>query len=418
MLAACAGTSPATQGGGVELLLLGTGDGALYQQMLPRFEAAHPGIRVRLTLSQTTRQTSLPTSLIGGHGPDVFWVPDPAPYLAQPLLLDLSALAAHAQFDFGAFSGPLLASCRQGTALRLLPRSASPGAYAIRTDLFAAAGLNIPSGDYTAEAMAAAWARLTGRGRVGGELRWSPTSSFYFTGWGAYLVDPANYLRSGLASTAAISCGQWMWNRFWVDGSARGQQGQNAGASFLRGTLAMRVLSCAGLPSAASAYRNLAWRLAPFPVWPARPATFADVDYYAISATTGHPRAAWLLLAYLTSSRWESAAITTSLVCPARTALWPAYLAAVRRAAPPLAQQPVEIFSTALQHDYAYPPQLFHYQTTALAVLQPFWQQIFGQGHTLTVSHGFPQAAVAVAAAERRAAVQADTVPGGAPPAA
>jgi|GEM_PF-7063584 len=411
VLAACAGGAPATRRGTVRLLLVGTGDISLYQQMLPRFETAHPGITVRLTMASPGPKQSLTTSLLGGGGPDVFWISDPAPYLGRPLLLDLSGPAARDGFDLTAFSPPVLASCRQGGSLFLLPRSVSPGAYAVRTDIFAAAGLDVPTGGYTDQDLADTWRRLTGQGRTGGDLVWSPTSSFYLTGWGASLVDAHDPLRAGLGSAEAVACGQWMWDRFWRDDSARGLQGQNATASLLRGTLAMKVVSCAGVPPAAGAYQSISWRLAPFPRWPAAPATFADMDYYGIAATTAHPAEAWLLLSYLASSEWESAAITASLVCPARTALWPAYLAAARRAAPPLAQQPMEVFSTALEQGYALPTARFPYQVEALAVLQPLWQQMFGVNHTLTVEAGFPQAAAALAKAELAASAGGSPVP-------
>lgn len=403
MLSACAGGSPAGRAGAVHLVLLGTGDANLYAQLLPRFEAAHPGIRVQLTMASSGPAGTVTTSLVGGSGPDVFWVQHPSSYLERPLLLPLDALVRGSGYDLTAFSPPVLASGRAAGGLRLLPRSASPGAYAVRADFFSAAGLQVPSGPYTAAELAGLWQRLTGQGRTGGDLVWSSTSSFYLTGWGANLVDPADTARSGLAAPAAITCGQWMWDRFWQDRSAAGLQGQASGASLLRGTLAMKVITASALPVTAGAYRGLSWRLSPFPVWPAAPATFADVDYFGISATTAHPSEAWLLLAYITSAAWETAEATTSLVCPARTALWPAYLTALRQAVPPLKSQPLEIFSTALEQGQALPPARFRYQAAAQAVLQPLWTEIFGPARSLAVATGFTQGAAAVATAEAQA---------------
>lgn len=192
-----------------------------------------------------------------------------------------------------------------------------------------------------------------------------------------------------------------MWDRFWRDGSAQGLQGQNAGADFVSGSLVMDVLACRDVPKAAGVYQSLPWRLVPLPHWPAGPATYAATDFYAIPAACVHPEEAWLLLTYLTSPEMEQAATSTSLVCPARKSQWPAYVTAARQAAPPLKQQPLELFSQAVQGDWAYPPQRFRYQQDALAILDPYWQQIFGPGYTLAVRRGFPQAAAAVDAREQ-----------------
>jgi len=401
LLGACAGGTPASRRGPITLLLLGTGDAGLYQQMLPRFEAAHPGITVRLSLAIQGHTAALTAALLTGSGPDVLWDTDPAPYLDRPLLADLAPLAARDHLDLGDWPAPVLAAYRTGDQLFMLPRSVSPGAYAVRTDRLAAAGVEVPTDGYTAAELATIWQHLTRPGQVGGKLVWSPTSTFYLTGWGASLVEPADPARCALGRAAAITCGQWVWDRFWTDRSAQGLQGQNPAPGFAAGSPAMDVLPCAAAPTAAGAYQNLAWRLAPFPRWPAGPATFADSDFYAIPAASSHREAAWLLLTYLTSAEWGQAALAASLVCPARKSLWTAYLTAARQAAPPLRQQPLEIYRDAIQGGWTYPPQRFRHQQDAVAVLGPFWQQIFGPGSTQTVRDGFPAAAAAVDARER-----------------
>lgn len=407
-LAAC-GATPSGRHGAVTLRLLGTGSLAFYQHLLPAFEAAHPGLRVQVSLATAGGTPALTTALLTGSGPDVLWGTDPALYLARPLLLDLAPLVARDHFPLGDFNPTVLDAFRVGQGLFMLPRSLSPLAYATRTDLFSAAGLDLPTAGYTYRDLERLWRVLTVGERIGGQLVWAPAATFYLTGWGADLVDPADPLRAALGSPQAIACGEWMWDRFWKDRSAQGLQGQHPAARFFAGTLAMQTLAAADLANAAGLYANLPWRLTPFPLWPKGAATAAGADFYAISAASAHPEAAWLLLRHLVSVPWEQAGISDLLLPPSRVSLWPQFLAGARRAAPPLRQQPLELFTSAVQGDQVYPPQQFRYQQATAPTLAAAWQRIFGPHYTTGVRAGFPALAKALDVEERAAA-------GGAPP--
>ncbi len=387
----------------------------LYTTVLPAFEASHPGIHVSAVLppSPSTRDTQLIQAFVAGSGPDVFWSDAPWAFARGPWLLDLTPLVQRDGYDLAAFSaGQLLATERQG-GLYGLPRTTNPSVFAARTDAFARAGVALPQGTYTAAELAAVWRKLSVRGkRAGGEINWSPTATYYLRGFGGHLVDPADDLRCVLDQPAAVACGQWIWDRFWTDDSARGLQGQNGWATFAAGTLAMVVVNAAALPGLTLLYANLPWRLLPFPRWPAGQATSTTSEFYAIHAGTPHREAAWELLQFVTSTQWENASIATALLPPARRALWPAFLAALRQRVPGLAGQPLDVFASAPQEGWTYPPETFRYQSAALAVLNPTWQRIFAGAHALPVARGFAALAPAVTAAERQAAA-ATALPGG-----
>lgn len=410
-LPACgtAGSGPRSAGGAVTLFFQGAAEPALHAEMLPRFEAAHRGLRVVAGLPPSSgRDAALLTALVAGAGPDVFWSDAPWLYLGRQLLLDLRPLVVRDHFDLGVFcSGQLLATTYRG-GLFGLPRTTNPSAFAARTDVWSAAGVPLPEGAYTADELAAAWKALSVRGRrAGGELDWTPTATFYLRGWGAHLVDPADDLRCALNTPAAVACGQWMNARFWRDGSARGPLGQNGWAAFGKGSLGMVVLNAQALPTLAGQYVNLAWRLVAFPRWPAGPATATTSEFYGIRAGTAATEAAWLLLQFVTSAAWQRAAISLGLVCPARRALWPDYLAALRQALPSLRQQPLEVFQQAVDGGWTYPPEAFRFQPDALTVLDRYWAAIFGPARSLTVARGFAEAARAVTALELRLAREA-----------
>jgi multiple sugar transport system substrate-binding protein len=404
-LAGCGQTRP-EGAGSVVLHLLAAGDPAFFSQMLPRFEASHPGVRVQWSLAGPEGRQGLVAALLSGSGPDVFWDADPSFYLGTPLVLDLAPLVQADGYPLDDFGETVLAAFRFRGGLYMLPRSLSPAVYAVRPDVLAAAGAELPGPDWSHADLVRIWRTVAQGGKaVGGQLVWSPTSTFYLQGWGAHLVDPADpeRLRCALDTPAALACAQWMWDRFWQDGSAQGLQGQSPAADFFSGTLAMQVVTAAGLPAFAARASRVSWQLLPFPRWPAGPATSADTDFYAVAAATRHPRAAWQLLQFLVGPEGQQAAVRTGLQPPSRKSLWPAYLQAVAAAVPPLARQPLTVLAEAVQQGYARPPERFRYQQQALAILQVYWQQIFGPARVLAVQPGLRQATAEVDAAERAA---------------
>jgi len=393
------------QGGPIVLQLQTPDDGQLLAQMIPAFEAAEPGIRVNVSISGEPGAPSLAAALLSNTGPDVFWDNDPSRYLGTPLVADLLPLATASGFDLAAFGSAVLAAYRLNGGLYMLPRSVSPSIYAARVDLWAAAGIALPAPPYTADELAARWVRLsTDDGRViGGQLAWSPTATYYLNGWGGHLVDPTNRSLCALGAPAALACGQWMWDRFWSQPCAQGLQGQYAQASFTAGTLAMQVVPCAGLPAFAASATGVPWRLVAFPTWPAGNATSADADFYALSAASAHPEAAWRLLTFISSDAWQQAAISSLLLCPSRIGLWDQYVQAIPRILPALRGQPLDLYAQPVQQDWALPTEQFRVQPPTVAPLNTYWQHIFGPQGSLSVAAGFPAAAAAVDALERAA---------------
>ncbi len=377
------------------LLLEGTGQVGLFAQMIPEFEAQHPGVRVQWGLTSFNQAAALRDQLLASVGPDVLWVQDPGPYLAGDLLLPLDGLIRDAGYALTDFPPRLLGAVSQAGHLYGLPRSAATGAYMVNVGLVNAAQASVPGPDYTADEMAALWDRLTRSGIVGGQLAWSPAATFYFNGWGGHLVDPADPRRCLLDSAPDLACGEWMYGRLRQDGSAQGLQGQQSSASFTNGSLVMQVVTAAGALSAAAQAGSFSWTFLPFPAWPKGRATFVQVDAYAISAATRHPHAAWELLQFVSSPAWQRQAMATG-VPPARLPLWPQYIRALERAAPPMAGRGLDAFFQPLQEGWAYPPERFAENSAASAVLDQYWQDIYGPTGHLPVRQGFRAAAAAV----------------------
>ena len=398
-LSAC-GTARPGSGGPTTLVLAGTGQPSLFAQMIPTFEAQHPGVHVRWGLTTLSAATTVRDQMLASVGPDVLWVSDPDPYLQAGLLLPLNPLVQRSAYSLADFPAQLRGALTRRGQLYGLPRSAATGAYLLNVGLVNAVRGVVPGPTYTADDMASLWNTLTRGGVVGGELDWSPQASFYFNGWGGHLVDPADDRRCLLASAAAEACGTWMYARLRSDGSAQGLQGQHSTARFRTGGLAMKVVSASNVLAAVGAAGNIAWTILPFPVWPGGPATFVDMDAYAIAATTHAPEAAWELLQFISSPAWQQAVMENAPVPPARLQLWPAYLHILETAAPPLQGRGLQAFSDPLTQGWAFPPERFHDNTAAMTVLDRYWQQIYAPQGQLSVAKGFSAAAAAVDASQ------------------
>lgn len=415
-LTACGAAGPTGARGEITLHFQGAGPTDLNPTLLAEFEARHPGVRVAATLppAPATRDQQLISAFVAGSGPDVFWSAAPWAFARGPWLLDLSRLVQDSGFELSAFPASQLLAYRRQGGLYGLPRTCNPSVFVARTDIWASAGIPLPTGHYTAAELAATWARFTERGRrAGGELDWSPTSTYYLRGFGAHLVDPTDDLRCVVGSPAAQACGTWIWQRFWRDGSARGTQGQNGWAAFGQGSLGMALVSAAALPGATQVYANFPWRLVPFPRWPAGNATSTTSEFYGIHAGTAHRTAAWALLQFVVSAPWQRASITAGLIPPARLQLWPHFLTALGQRVPALQNQPLPLLAAGVVGGWAYPPETFRYQDAALPILTGYWTRVFGTARGLPVVQGLPAAAAAVDTAEARAA-RAASRPGGA----
>ncbi len=393
--------------GGSRVIELGLTSGdpvTVAQPLIGQFEASHPGVRVHLAPTSTGSSTAMEAAIVAGAAPDVFWGTDPTLLLSNALCLNLAPLTTPT--ELADFSSAQLAAFRSGSGLYMLPQSNTPAAYVVRQDVFTNQGVALPDASWTSDDLARVWLALRIPGqRVGGRLPWTPTSTFYFNGWGGSLVTPGNTMRCALNSSPAIACGQWMWDRFWQDQSAAGPQGQATWATIQNGSLLMEVATSADVARyAASA--SYPWTVLPFPRWPARLATSTTTPFYAIPVTTTHRDLAWELLQFVTSTKWEQTSLQTG-VSPARKSQWPAFIAFVRGEAPVLKDLPLEAaFTTAVLDDWAYPTQTFRFQSAAMGILDKTWSTLFGTGGKESIATGFAQAATAVdtaqAAAERQ----------------
>jgi multiple sugar transport system substrate-binding protein len=175
----------------------------------------------------------------------------------------------------------------------------------------------------------------------------------------------------------------WLRDRMWTQhtlASPLDVQNRPPRAAFAAGQLATveegswalrEILEEANFPIGA----------APLPAGPARRATLATTDGFAIYAGTRNPEAAWELVKYLTGREYGLAMARTHLLQPARASLVPEWVRLVREAFPnPTRDMDLDAFADGQVNGYSVTPEVFAHMAPARQLAREAWQRIFVLG--------------------------------------
>ena len=337
---------------------------SLAERALTGFRSRHPSIEIR-NWGPSRGASSVTTALLAGAGPDVFADNAIAPYLEQGLLVDLRPYLRRDNVSETLFATSQLHVFSRGTGLYALPAYVGTVVMLVNEGLLDRMGQRYPAADWTA----AQWAALarstsgTAKGN-GGAHRFGTTffgapASFYYHGFGASVVGSGG-TTTDLNSPAAYAAGRWLFDQLHAgDAGNLGQQYQGKFSSGLATTGAFWIQT---LPAWVQTLSSMHWNFYPMPNWPVRPATFANSDFWAISAEAKHPEACWELLRELcVAQTYQRTLMKAILFPPALKSLWPDWPQVVRSVAPPLAHKNLEVFAQYVLHNEAYPSGVFRY---------------------------------------------------------
>lgn len=396
-------------------------NGILYQATAG-FRQENPSIDLRFYGPQTNPVTAV----IAGKGPDVpqlqgggggisGWIDD-------GLLLDLTAYIRQANINLHQFSPGQVADVTTSEGVFGIPNYTGIAAMVINLSALDAIGLSYPNPQWTH----LEWAQLaravsgqTSRGqRVVGttiNTHYGPGPGiFYYHGWGASLVDPADPGKCRLDSSGAIACAEFLYGLV-QQGVAQWSPGLVPG-SFVQGlTVAPFCWVQTNIIPAATSWTSFKWDFWPMPLWPGGPASMTNPNFFAIAAATEHPEPAWELLRWLTiEPDWQRTLMRTVLLPPGYLPLWGEWISTVRQYAPTLAKKNLEAFAQNLSHSWLSGGEHFAFQSPqATAILGNWYGQIASR--KVSVSGGLRQAAQeinrfeAVAAAHRPGATSYTT---------
>ncbi|HEV2296806.1 MAG TPA: sugar ABC transporter substrate-binding protein [Tepidisphaeraceae bacterium] len=283
----------------------------MYEQLLERFHALHPEIRVRpVWVPGSQYQTKLKTLIAAGKPPDIFsssdvWVAYQLPFLAD--LTDLVERDA-AEIDLDDFYPELLAACRYEGRQILLPRWFNVALLYYNRKIFDDAAEPYPSPDWTWDDYIAAAKRLTRRGPDGKVEIWG--SSITTGWWGEWLI----YVRQAggklftddinqclLDSPEAIAGMQFYYDKIYKHRIAP-RPGFGPDYGFMSGKIAIEFGGHTGSWIAYNQIPGLDWDIQILPRGPVtRSGGEFAVDSFGISRDSTRRETAWEFIKFLVS---------------------------------------------------------------------------------------------------------------------
>lgn len=287
-----------------------------YLDLVDAFHAEHPEIRVAVTHipSPSDYRARLAAEFAGGTPPDVTLMNYRryASFAAVGLLEPLGPFLAQSELiqPEAFFPVTLEAFTWQGT-LMCIPQNISSLVVYYNRDLFDAAGLAYPAGDWTWEQFLATAQVLTrdvdGDGRVeqyglGVEPSLFRLAPFVWQNDAPLVDDPVAPSRLTLTRPPTLAALQWFVDLAQVHGVVPGrveETSQDSESRFIAGTTAMYLNSRRGTPT----YREIeqfTWDVAPLPRGKLE-AGVLHSDAYCLSATAANKPAAWTFIEFANS---------------------------------------------------------------------------------------------------------------------
>ena len=306
------------------------------QEMLEKFHATHPNIRVFFSPDPADMEQSMLADMQAGTAPDVLWgcctfFPI---WAQQGHLLDLRSFV-EADLDqtiIGEWAQAQYRSFFTRDGLQYgLPKYHGALALYYNKDLFDKYGVAYPNETWDYDDYLHAMRRLTrdqdgdGRTDLWGsmlDVSWERIQ-VHVNGWGGHLVDPNDPTRCTMDQPEAMAAMEWLRARMWDDkvmATPLDVQNLGTGDAFVAGKVAM-VEDGSWTLKDILADSDFRVGVAPFPRGPVQQATLATTDGYGIYSGTKHPEAAWELVKFLISEEYGLAMARANFLQPARASL-------------------------------------------------------------------------------------------------
>jgi multiple sugar transport system substrate-binding protein len=313
-LAGCGRPQSASKGGGgkVKVTLFTwtrPAELAANQKLCEEFMSQHPGIEVEVMNEPGDRaMDKLQAMVAAGNPPDVMSIHGAyfMPLAAKGALLDLEPVVSDPQFDLKDFYPGLVDQCRYEGKLFSLPRYTSVYVLFYNKDLFDAAGLKYPDGNWTWDDYLAAAKKLTVSSADPEKRRMGCVIDF----WGARIYPWVWAAGGEILDKSGKRCLLDQSEtqealQFLVDlrykwkvcpPTTQAEKRQNI-AMFTNGKVAMFQTGAWDIQAMQEA-KTLRWDIAPLPK-KKQHATLLGMENYAIAAGTKHPKEAGELFKFL-----------------------------------------------------------------------------------------------------------------------
>lgn len=367
---------------------------AMAQEMLAKFNEEHPNIQVFYVPDPENKVDQMNADFTSGTAPDVLsgccdffsdwansgYLLDLRPYveadLTQNTIDDWSESQYRALFT------------RDGMQFGL-PMYHGALALYYNKDLFDAVRLEYPTDKWTHDDYLAAMQKLS-LAEDGKTTRWGSMFDVaweriqvHVNAWGGHFVNPDDRVTCEMSAPLAQEAMEWLRARIWDDqviATTLDVENLTPSQAFVAQKIAMVEDGSWALKNI---LENAQFRVgvAPMPSGPARRATLATTDGYAIYAGTQNPDAAWELVKFLTSQDYGRAMARTHLLQPARKSLVVEWIDYVRQEYPDKAAgMNIVAFADGQIKGYSVIAETFPRMTGVGKITTDAWDEIFTLG--------------------------------------
>jgi multiple sugar transport system substrate-binding protein len=366
------------------------------QEMLARFHAEHPDIRVFYVPDPVNVEEQLPADMRNGNAPDVFAACCAFfPIIGQQgYALDLRSFVAdeldQATVDDWDPAQYRALATREGVQYGL-PKYHGALALYYNKDLFDRYDVDYPDYTWNHDDYLGAMRRLT-QDRDGDsktdlwgsmfDVSWERIQ-VHVNGWGGHFVDQADPTRSRMGDPEALAAVEWLRARIWDDhvmATPLDVNNRSTRQAFVDQSVAMIEDGSWALKDILANARFQVG-VAPFPAGPVQRATLTTTDGFGIYARTHDLRAAKDLLKFLISPDYGRAMARANFLQPARASLVQDWVGYIREEFPNQARDlDIAAFADGQIRGYSVTAEIFPNMAAAQRLASAAWQEIFVLG--------------------------------------
>ncbi len=299
----------------------------IHQQKFDLYTEEHPNVTIEPVDIGTERFQKLMTLIGSGTAPDIIYINEWCYSLAyRDVLMALdSFIEADEDFDLSYYPESLLVPLRYEDQLYALPQEVSPYAIYYNKDMFEAAGLEMPTDDWTIDEFYEAAKALTDPEKNVYGYRYA-SGADPFLGWlsrAGVDFDTSGTEVQGLDTQEALNALEFLYNLVVVDQispnpAALTAMGTNADAMFRNQSVAMESMGLWMLPQYKADPLSFEWDVVRMPM-DQNQRTKAGILNWGISADTKNPDAVWDLLKFLAGPEGMRIVAESNMALPAST---------------------------------------------------------------------------------------------------
>jgi len=327
------GTAAAPESGDVTINVSGfastPAEDALVQKGLNDFMAANPHIKVTWNPIPGDYPTKMRANIASGNVPDVFYVQPPMgqEYTPAGKLLNLSPFMARDNVDPSSFYSALQQTfdCKDGSVFGI-PKDWNSLGLIYNKTMFAAAGLQAPTADWT-------WTDLQNAAQKLTKSTGNAATSVYgialpsdASRWGAFLYANGGTMlssdgkKASFNNAAGIAAAQF-YTSFHTNKTGVRPADIGAGwdgEAFGKGQVAMTFEGGWMIPFMTSTYPKIDYGIAPLPksTSTSQSANLVYTNAWGAYAGTKHPDAAWKVIQYMTGATYEKQVLDAGFALP------------------------------------------------------------------------------------------------------